>query len=101
MAAMAALTGRLQVVASLKRDLEADNELAKEIGQYQAKLRNKQQALMPNLMAFEKFRGPPGLPGFPGLPGPAGKTGLQGVTGRQGPPGVPGARAPKPPAPLL
>jgi hypothetical protein len=88
--------GRLQVVASLKRDLEADNELVKEIGHYQAELRTKQQALMPNLMAFEKFRGPPGLPGFRGLPGLPGKAGIQGVTGRQGPPGAPGRRAKQP-----
>jgi len=35
-----------QVIATLKLDLEADNELVKEINQYQLKLRLKQQVLL-------------------------------------------------------
>lgn len=88
--ALSAFYIRLQVIATLKRDLEADNELVKQIGEYQGKLRRKQQTLMPNLMKFEDLRGPPGLAGFAGLKGRPGAPGVRGAPGPQGPPGAPG-----------
>jgi len=80
-------------MATLKRDLEADNELVKRIAQYQGKLRKKQTQLMPKLIAFETYRGPPGLAGLAGRPGRAGNEGNRGPRGGKGLTGATGRNA--------
>jgi len=56
-----------QVIATLKKDLEEDNELVKLIGESQVTLRRKHRRLVPELIEFEQVKGPPGFPGYPGL----------------------------------
>ena len=77
-----------QVIATLKKDLEADNELVKLIGESQVTLRRKHRQLVPKLIEFEQVEGPPGFPGYPGPPGPPGA--YPGPPGLAGPRGVPG-----------